>query len=340
MARNIVYIQANEKIAQSFQDTFRERNIDLIIASSAQEALQIMAQQEVGLLLVDINIPDMRLSKLVEICTRDFPTVAMNVCVDVLNSLLVTKLVNRHAIHKIFVAPWDVKEMVEEIEESLDAAEIGREQILHENRILKENEELQETIKTLTEALKKQQYSYNKLRALTDLFFRHAVNAHDAEDENAEAQLGEIKRIFDMYLRMQTTDKIDIDRFEDVLRSDLSKLKESMPGLSVGDLISCLIGGVPKVKAANIRFAVWFLAYYGCRTMGNCTVSVSSQFMTATRAMFEITLEGSQKNKVPFLEQYLTDTIYLLAETVEPKEEDGRISYRLEFPTVTGEQEA
>ena len=136
MAKNIVYIQANEKIAQSFQETFKERNIELLVAASATEALEIMRQQDIGLLLVDINIPDMRLSQLVEICSRDFPTVIMNVCVDVMNSLLITKLVNRHSIYKIFVAPWDVREMIDEIEESLDEAAISRERILT-NKVFK-----------------------------------------------------------------------------------------------------------------------------------------------------------------------------------------------------------
>ncbi|HOO28036.1 MAG TPA: hypothetical protein PLU43_06190, partial [Lachnospiraceae bacterium] len=108
MEKNILYIQSNEDVAESFREKFAERGIELIVAASASEAFQVMREREITLLLIDINIPDMRLRNLVEVCTRDFPGVILNVCVDVLSPLLITKLVNRHRIHKIFVAPWNV----------------------------------------------------------------------------------------------------------------------------------------------------------------------------------------------------------------------------------------
>lgn len=320
MARNIVYIQANDKIAESFKTTFAERQIDLMVVKSAAEAIKVMKSMEVDVLLVDINIPDMRLSKLVEICTKEFPGVVLNVCVDVMNSLLVTKLVNRHAIRKIFVAPWDVKEMVEEIEESLDAAQIAREQKIYENKILKENEHFEETLSSLTKALKKQQYSYNTIKSFTDVIL---ADLPLLNDKIGSAELERIKFIFDTYLRMQTTDSIDIDRFEDLLRSDMDKISKTYPGFSCSEIISCLIGGVPKSKAANIRFVIWLVAICAAVTMNECEYIIDSQFSSVTKASFFLTVKGESVRSDELLEKYKTLLLNNLCEKTEISEDNS-----------------
>ncbi|MCR4685863.1 MAG: hypothetical protein K5649_10385 [Lachnospiraceae bacterium] len=330
MARNIVYIQANDKIAQSFKETFRERNVELTVAKSAAEALAIMGKQEVGLLLVDINIPDMRLSQLVEICSRDYPTVILNVCVDVLNSLLITKLVNRHAIHKIFVAPWDVREMVEEIEESLDAAEISREQVLHEKKILQENEDFQNTLQSLKDALKKQQFSYGKIRAITDLFFEHALSLTDGRG------MAQIKQIFDVYLRMQTTETVDTGDFAGVLASDFEKLTQGRSGFTLSAGSIALADGAVKVKAVNIRFLFWLIVYKTlCESMNQEAAvfdfAVSSSVTNETETEFVIKRRGSTEKKIPFLEQYLLETIHLFADSDAITQEAEETTYRMTF---------
>lgn len=330
MGKSIVYIQANDKIAESFKSTFAEREIDLVIAKSAMDAIKLMKSTEVDVLLVDINIPDMRLSQLVEICTRDFPGVVLNVCVDVMNSLLVTKLVNRHAIRKIFVAPWDVKEMVEEIEESIDAAHIARDQKIYENKILKENEHFEDTLSSLTESLKKQRYSYNTLKTITDVIL----------DDMASDDDKHVKMIFDMYLRMQTGDSIDLDRFEDLIRSDMDKLSARYPGFKCTEIFSCLIGGVPKAKSANVRFFIWLIALYSACTRKNCEYMVDSQLMSATKATFSLSVKGLVTAEDKKFEKYVLLLLSNLCELFEISTKTESATgeeitvYRIDFSTV------
>ena len=328
MARNVVYIQANDKIAESFKITFAERKIDLKVVKSAMEAIRVMESVEVDVLLVDINIPDMRLSQLVEICTRDFPGVIMNVCVDVMNSLLVTKLVNRHSIRKIFVAPWDVKEMVEEIEESLDAAQIARDQKLYENKIIKENEHFEETLKSLTESLKKQQYSYSVIKSFTDAVINDMPLLNDSVNR---AGLNRVKMIFDTYLKMQTTDSIDIDMFENLVKADMDKISASYPGFSCTEVISCLIGSVPKTKAANIRFAIWLVALCMANTMDKCEYSVDSQLLNTQRASFKLSAVGTVNRKDELLSKYQSILLNHLSDMVFVSEEKESTVTEIEF---------
>lgn len=334
MAKNIVYIQANDKIADSFKETFAEREIDLVVAKSAAEAIKIMASTEVDVLLVDINIPDMRLSKLVEICTKNFPGVILNVCVDVMNSLLVTKLVNRHGIRKIFIAPWDVNEMIEEIEESLDAAQIARDQKIYENKILTENEHFEETLSSLTDALKKQQYSYNTLKTFIDAILNDMTVLGEDMDENHKNLF---KMIVERFLRMQTTESIDIDRFEDIIRDDLNKITASYPGFKCTEILSCLIGGVPKAQAANIRFFVWLIALYNAYTRKSCEYVVESQLLSVTKALFTISVSGKITKPDDLFERYISILLNSLCEVSEIQNKDDGSIYSIEFLTFTDE---
>lgn len=335
MAGNIVYIQANDTIADSFKKTFNERNIELIIVRSAAEAIEKMKTLEVDVLLVDINIPDMRLSALVEICTRDFPGVILNVCVDVMSSLLVTKLVNRHAIRKIFVAPWDVNEMVEDIEESLDAARIAREEKIYENKVKKENDQLEETLSSLTASLKRQQYSYNTIKKITDVIISDIVLLNK---DLGRMQTDKMKFIFDTYLKMQTVDAIDIDAFEELLRTDMDKIKKSYPGFFCTDIISCLIGGVPKACAANIRFFIWLIAMYNAEIRNNCEYLIDSQFMSVTKVVFILTAKGKVTRPNDMLDKYITLLMNKLCDSVSITNEtatgEDTTVYNLEFATV------
>lgn len=331
MAGNIVYIQANEKIAESFQEAFGERNIELIVAGTAAEALEIMEQKDVGLLLVDINIPDMRLSGLVEICSKRFPAVIMDVCVDVLNSLMITKLVNRHAIHKIFVAPWDVKEMVEEIEESLDVATISRERILHEKALVDESNRFQETLRSLTESLKNQQFSYGKIRKLTDLLFQgiaslEKTDTDGAEDKPEDPALRQMKMIFDTYLRMQTTETLEASRLEDTVRADLEKLQTNIPSFTYKVSIVSL-QTASKAKIADIRFTLWLLSYNAAYTKEQCTFSVTND----TSLIFRVLSTGRTTKKIPFLERYLSDLIKITATGVTETVSAEETEYTLDF---------
>lgn len=329
MNKNILYIQSNSEIAASFSEKFAEREIEFLVAPTAAAALQIMEEREIALLLIDINIPDMRLRELVEVCTKNFPGVILNVCIDIVTPLLVTKLVNRHHIHKVFMAPWDVNEMIDEIEESVECAQIEMDQKLQENMIYTEKEEFQRTLDSLTSALKKQRYSYSKLNTITQILLAQLKSLGDDSDLPAF-----VNSIFQTMLKMQTTGVTDIDGFEALVRLDLDKITKEAPGFRAGEISSCLIGSIPKVKAANIRFCLWLLAQYFAAVMDKCTMTVSSSFITATKAEFTVQAEGTVAVKLPEpVEQLIQELLRTFSvETGQEKQENG-ILYRLQFLT-------
>lgn len=329
MARNIVYLQQNEIIAESFRDTFRERGIELTVASDSEEALTLVKEKDADVLLVDINIPDMRLSKLVEICTRECPSVILDLCVDVMNPLLLTKLVNRHSIHKIFVAPWDVQEMIEEIEESLDSAGISKERKMHEAFVIRENEQLENTLESLTKALKKQQYSYNKIKDMTDMLFeqiREGANGAGIRENDYNFVLN----CFDTYLKMQTTSSSDVNELGKLMRDDVEYHLGRNGGIEIGTIQNSFPANCKKVYIANIRFAVKLLAMYAARTRNQGQFDVISHLNTTSEAVFSVKITGRATEDPSFPKDFVEKLIRALSNKLEISTSTNPISAETE----------
>ena len=284
----IVYLQTNEKIAESFREEFLKQEIEMLIVKSGEEALEIISKEKVLLLLLDINIPDMRFRKLVDKIRAISPQIIINVCVDVLDPLMITKLANRHHVHKIYVAPWDVNEIIDEVKESIEIAIINEQINVREEQINSETNELKNTVESLKNTLKKQQKSYSKFLKLTDCF----INAiEESEEELNKEKLAFIKDIYTTILKMQTTGSFDIDEFEDNIRKDLKELKALAKGISTSVIESCLFAGQSRVYAQNIRFTIYMLARLYAQFYSDFSINVSSHFITTKEAEFVIEIE-------------------------------------------------
>ncbi|MDO4509833.1 MAG: hypothetical protein Q4B53_07920 [Lachnospiraceae bacterium] len=284
----IVYLQTNEKIAESFHEEFLKQDIEMLIVKSGEEALEIISKEKVLLLLLDINIPDMRFRKLVDKIRAISPQIIINVCVDVLDPLMITKLANRHHVHKIYVAPWDVNEIIDEVKESIEIAIINEQINVREEQINSETNELKNTVESLKNTLKKQQKSYSKFLKLTDCF----INAiEESEEELNKEKLAFIKDIYTTILKMQTTGSFDIDEFEDNIRKDVEELKTLAKGISTSVIESCLFAGQSRVYAQNIRFTIYMLARLYAQFYSDFSINVSSHFITTKEAEFVIEIE-------------------------------------------------
>lgn len=283
MKKQIVYLQPNDEIAAQFTEHLASDDIEILRAKSGEEALEIISSEEVLLLLIDINIPDMRLREVVERVRRISPQIILNVCIDVLDPLLITKLSNRHDIHKIYVAPWNTEDIVEEMKESLEVALINEQFNIREQHVNSEIEELNSTLESLKETLKKQQRSYAKFSNVTKCFTDVLAKINE-NDSGTERKIRFAKDIFDEYLKMQTTGSFDIDRFEDDIRESLESLKGKAPGIRIGEIISCLIGGQSRTYAQNIRFGIYLIARYCAEFYRDFSISVTSHHITTRLA--------------------------------------------------------
>lgn len=333
----IIYVQSNDNLANTFNEKFQENDIEMIHAKTGEEALDIAGREKVLLLLIDINLPDMRLRKFVDRIRAMSPQIILNVCVDVLDPLMITKLSNRHHIHKIYVAPWDVDAIVEGIKESIEVALINEETNVREEKITSEKEELEQTLDTLKTTLKKQQHSYSKLNSLTSCF-TNALKEKEKSNPLADKRIEFAKETYEMMLKLQTTGSFDVERFEEYIKKDLEAIKEFSSGFFIGTVNSCLLGGQSRTKAQNIRFSIYLVARLYALAYDEFTIDISSHYLTTQEAEFNIkaTTKGSN-TKVSDEEykeysRYVGDMIGSLANTYrENRISDNEAEYHCSF---------
>jgi len=339
----IIYVQSNEEIAETFRERFLEDDIEMINAKTGEEALEIIGREKVLLLLIDINIPDMRLRKFVDKVREQHPQVILTVCVDVLDPLMITKLSNRHHMHKIYVAPWDVDEIVEGVKESLEIALINEETNIREETISSEKAELEETLERLKNTLKKQQHSFSKLNALTACF-TNALKEKEQTDSTTIRKIQFAREAFKTMLVLQTTGSFDVEKFELYIRKDLEQIKEIAKGYETKEISSCLLGGQSRTKAQNIRFSIYLIAKLYAQFYDDFSIDVSSHYLTTQEAEFciNVTINGEKTRgsdeEMKEYYRYVNDLITVLAtsyrETINTDEENEKkhtISYFCSF---------
>ncbi len=335
MEKKILYIQENKELAERFQKRFEERGRQLLTAGSASGALAILSEQEIALLLIDYNLPDMKFDELIGCCSP-YPDMVFAVCIDADDPLLAATLVNRHRVRKLFLVPWDIDEIFDEIEDALMRANLLMEREKQERLLHKEKAEFEKILDGLIDALKKQQYSYYKLNAISQILLTQLKEMHSSNLPDFEEQYGIIEDIFTTMLKMRTTGTTTIDGFEALVRHDMEKIEKEHPGFYLEEVNSCLAGRMRKVKVVNIRFVIWLLAKYGAAVMEECRISVTSRLITPRQALFEITLKGIVKKRFPDLAQQLVDEMLdALSVHWKSEKQDDALLYRIEFKTAS-----
>lgn len=337
----ILYVQQKENVAERFREYMADSEHVFLVAYSGEEAIDVLQAEDIVLLLIDINIPDMRLRTLVERTKKISPETILNVCVDVLDPILITKLSNRYGIHKIYVAPWDIENIISEMEDSIEMAFIDSEINMQEHKIVNDKANLESTISSLMETLKKQQYSYKKLSVIYRSFMKAVYEKYAGKISKEEILL--VDDIYKQMLKDQTTGSFDVDKFEDSMKKDLLELKsKGNNGLRVLKVISCLFGGITKTSAENIRFAAWLIARAFVSICKEFEYSITSHFITTEVAQFDFIIIPNSM-KVSYVEKlrenndslfgFVTVLLKRISEEfiLETYEKDNKIVISLKF---------
>lgn len=340
MEKGILYIQENKELARRFQERFAERGIDLLTAASASEALMVLGRQKILLLLVEYPMPDIRFEEFAERCGT-YPDLVFAVCVEKDDPLIITTLVNQYKVKKLFLAPWDIDKIVDEIGDAFEHIRILEEQKEQWLLINKEKSEFEKTLNSLTDSLKKQQYSYYKLNGITQILLTQLREVRSSKKADSEEQYKIIEDIFTTMLKMRTTGSASIDSYESMLLHDLEQIEREYPTFHMVSLKCRLEGKMQKGKVADLRFVLWLLAKYGAVMLDECQMSVNSQMLNPGYAAFEIALGYTAKKKFSNLPKHLVnDLLDEYSVRWEHKELKNALVYQVEFETVSaGEHE-
>ncbi len=295
MDKSILYLQANERIADSLKGRFNDEGIEFIHAASAAEAFELLGEREFYLLLSDGYIPDMRVHDFVQKCANEYPDMILDVCMDLTDPKYVPIIVNEECVRKVFLPPWNIEDIVEGVKASIDEAFIHRDLVRRINALKEDERSFAETIEKLKQSLIKQQYSYNKIAP----FFNRVLDAFIKRNNMEKYYSDFVKRTCDKMLRLQTTEYFKVSELTRIISDNMADAVSFNPAVTVGEVKSCLIGEVPRASMADLTFALWVLALTEGRKCSKATLNVDSRYVTSRKCEYKLTVTGTKKGEVP-----------------------------------------
>jgi len=332
----IIYLQSNIEIAKTFREAFWENDIEIVFAKTGEEALNILEREKVLLLLLDINIPDMDIYEITDKLREKQPRIGIFTLIDVVDPLTVTKLANVYSMEKIYLAPWDLKQITCDVKEKIQV--LAREDIyeIDEKDFLSERQEIEETIEKLKSKLKRQQKSYKKLQGLTTCF-TDAFSIVKQDDEEYKNRLDFAVDVYTLLLKNQTTGSFNVEKFKEDIVRDLKEIKGNNAGIEIGEVVSCFLAGQSRVKAQNIRFCIGVLAKFYSRFEKFFRIDINSRYITTKTAEFELIITYPEKIKEKITEtkseyyNYIRDIITDMSEDFRMNVAEKSVTYFMNF---------
>lgn len=295
MDKSILYLQANERIADNLKGRFNDEGIEFIHASTAAEAFEMLKEREFYLTLSDGFIPDMKVHEFVKKCSTEYPDMILDVCTDLTDPKYIPMIVNEDCVRKVFLPPWNIDDIVEGVKASIDEAFIHRDLVRRINELNSEEETFEKTIENLKISLHKQQYSYNKIAP----FFNRVLDAFLRRKDMGSTYNNFVKRACDKMLRLQTTGSFKPEELKNIITANMTEAIGGNENIRIAEVKSCLYGEVSRASMADLTFALWILTLIESVKCSSGTLNVDSRYVTSKKCEYRLTVVGTKKTEIP-----------------------------------------
>jgi len=115
----VLIVDDEKMIVRSLSRLLRMRGLDVVTAAGSTEALALLSQQEIALVLTDYNMPDMNgLDLMIEIRMR-YPDTVRIMLTAFSEQHLMQNAINRGEIYRFFSKPWNEDELMSAITSGL-----------------------------------------------------------------------------------------------------------------------------------------------------------------------------------------------------------------------------
>ncbi len=292
--KSILYLQANERIADNLKGRFNDEGIEFIHVGSAAEVFEILKEREFYLILTDGYIPDMRVHDFVNKCEKEYPDIILDVCMDLTDPQYVPMIVNKECVRKVFLPPWNIEDIVEGVKASIDEAFIHRDLVRRIAELKNDEQTFADTIDKLKTSLLKQQYSYNKIAP----FFNHVLDAFLRRRDMGGTYNAFVRRSCDKMLRLQTTSYFKVGDLGKIIYDNMSEAVKKNEKITIGDVKSCLYGEVPRSAMADLTFSLWILALTEGFKCESATLTVDSRYVTSKKCEYKLSVAGVKKGEL------------------------------------------
>ncbi|UCF96413.1 MAG: response regulator [Spirochaetaceae bacterium] len=122
---NILYVDDEPQNIYLFRSLF-ETDYNVLTAASGSEALAIMAELDIQVLLADQRMPDLNGIQLLESVAKEHPETVRVLVTGYADIDVVIEAINRGAVYRYLSKPWDIEEIKATIRNALEVYELKK----------------------------------------------------------------------------------------------------------------------------------------------------------------------------------------------------------------------
>ncbi|MHC4656567.1 MAG: response regulator [Planctomycetota bacterium] len=108
--RTVLFVDDEEKILRSLKRGLMDEPYESLFANSGQEALEILKQKEVHVLVTDMRMPEMSGLDLLRIVKKEYPHIIRMVLSGYTQVITPLTAINQGEIFKFITKPWKLEE--------------------------------------------------------------------------------------------------------------------------------------------------------------------------------------------------------------------------------------
>ena len=104
---NIMVVDDDELVLNALKRSLRNEGFSLLTASSGEEALQLLSEHEVAVIISDYRMPEMTGTDFLEKAKSISPRTSRIILTGYADLEMAQEAINRSEVHKLMFKPWD-----------------------------------------------------------------------------------------------------------------------------------------------------------------------------------------------------------------------------------------
>lgn len=153
MPHTLLLVDDEENILKALVRLFRRLGHEILTASSGTEALALLQERPVSLIVSDHRMPGMSGAELLAAAARIRPEALRIMLTGYADIRAAMEAINEGRVYRFLPKPWDDDALLRTVEEALAELDLRREHAALQKQVQKQNQELERRVQERTEAL-------------------------------------------------------------------------------------------------------------------------------------------------------------------------------------------
>ena len=108
--KTVLFVDDEERVLNCLRGGLLDEPYKTLFAESGQEALEILKQNEVQVIVTDMRMPDMNGLELLKIVKEEYPNIVRMVLSGYTQVTVLLKAINQGEIFRFITKPWDFED--------------------------------------------------------------------------------------------------------------------------------------------------------------------------------------------------------------------------------------